>query len=105
MPSANSSTHHHPALPSDVDRALLVGRVWREAPHGGPAVVVVRAGEVIDVSAHVATVADLLDRDDAANFVASVNGESLGSVETLLDNSQVETPCAPYLLAPCDVQA
>lgn len=104
MPSANSSTHH-PALPSDADRALLVGRVWRETPHPGPAVVVVRGGEVIDISAQVATIADLLDSDDAANIVATASGESLGSVETLLDNSQAESPRAPYLLAPCDVQA
>ena len=63
--------------------------------------VVVRAGEVIDVSAHVATVADLLDRDDAASFVASLDGESLGSVNDLLDNSRAETPQAPYLLVTC----
>ncbi|SDM30837.1 Fumarylacetoacetate (FAA) hydrolase family protein [Modicisalibacter muralis] len=105
MTSANSPTPQHPALPSDADRALLVGRVWRETPHAGPAVVVVRRGEVIDISAHVATVADLLDSDDAANVVATASGESLGSVETLLDNSQAEPPRAPYLLAPCDVQA
>lgn len=105
MPSANSPIPRHPALPSDADRALLVGRVWRETTHGGPAVVVVRRGEVIDISAHVATVADLLDRDDAANIVATASGESLGSVEALLDNSQAESPRAPYLLAPCDVQA
>nr|WP_297459980.1 fumarylacetoacetate hydrolase family protein [uncultured Halomonas sp.] len=105
MTSANSSTSNHPALPHDIERALLIGRAWRAAPHDGPVVVVVRAGEVIDVSAHVATVADLLDSDDAARFVASLNGESLGSVNDLLDNSRAEAPQAPYLLAPCDVQA
>ncbi|WP_302139711.1 fumarylacetoacetate hydrolase family protein [Halomonas alkalicola] len=92
-------------LPEDLDRALLVGRVWREAPLAGPAIVVVRQGRVFDVSADVATLADLLDRDDPAAFVGGLDGEDLGTVETLLANSLAEPRTAPYLLAPCDLQA
>nr|WP_255762852.1 fumarylacetoacetate hydrolase family protein [Halomonas desiderata] len=85
-----------------MDLALLVGRVWRE---DGPALVAVRQGEVIDISAQCDCMADLLDRNDAATFVRSVEGESLGSVTALLQNSLAEPQVAPYLLAPCDVQA
>ncbi len=89
-------------LPQDLDRALLVGRVWRE---DGPALVAVRQGEVIDISTQCDCMADLLDRNDAADFARSVEGESLGSVTALLQNSLAEPQVSPYLLAPCDVQA
>ncbi|PSJ22016.1 fumarylacetoacetate hydrolase [Halomonas sp. ND22Bw] len=93
------------ALPEDADQALLVGRVWRDAPHQGPALVVVRDGRVVDISANVACMADLLERDDAAELVATAEGEDLGPVSALLERSLAKTPEAPYLLAPCDVQA
>ncbi|WP_111415114.1 fumarylacetoacetate hydrolase family protein [Billgrantia lactosivorans] len=89
-------------LPHDVDQALLAGRVWRD---DGPALVVVRQGEVIDISAQCDCMADLLDRKDAAEFVRRAEGESLGSATTLLQNSLAEPQVVPYLLAPCDVQA
>lgn len=92
-------------LPEDLDRALLVGRVWRAAPHEGPAIVAIRQGEIIDLSRHVETMADLLEHPNAATLVASADGESLGRVETLIENSLAEPAKAPYLLAPCDVQA
>ncbi|MDR5890988.1 MULTISPECIES: fumarylacetoacetate hydrolase family protein [Halomonas] len=93
------------ALPEDADQALLVGRVWRDTPHPGPALVVVRDGRVVDISARVACMADLLERDNAAELVATAEGEDLGPVEELLARSLAEAPEAPYLLAPCDVQA
>ncbi|MDX5433921.1 MAG: fumarylacetoacetate hydrolase family protein [Halomonas sp.] len=89
-------------LPQDVEQALLVGRVWRDE---GPALVVVRQGEVIDISAQCDCMADLLDRDDAAEFVRRAEGESLGPATALLQNSLAEPQITPYLLAPCDVQA
>lgn len=95
-------------LPQDVEHALLVGRIWRDeggSSAAGPALVVVRRGEVIDISAHCDCMADLLDRNDAVTFVKDVEGESLGPVTALLQNSLAEPPQAPYLLAPCDVQA
>nr|WP_258364174.1 fumarylacetoacetate hydrolase family protein [Halomonas sp. LBP4] len=92
-------------LPEDHERALLVGRVWRQTPQPGPALVVIRHGEVIDISADYRCMADLLDQDDAAGIVSRIEGESLGSVAALLENSLAEPPRTPYLLAPCDVQA
>jgi len=92
-------------LPEDHTQALLVGRVWRPAPRSGPALVMIRHGEVIDISADYRCMADLLDCDDVVEIVSKAEGESLGPVEALLENSLAEPPRAPYLLAPCDVQA
>ncbi|MHB0777669.1 fumarylacetoacetate hydrolase, partial [Halomonas sp. WWR20] len=92
-------------LPDDLERALLVGRVWRDAPVQGPVIVLVRHGEVYDISAHAATMSDLLDSTDPAGFVRDLDGESLGRVEALFENSLAEPRTAPYLLAPCDLQA
>jgi fumarylacetoacetate (FAA) hydrolase family protein len=97
-------------LPHDVDGALLVGRVWRPAPVDGPCVVVVRQGEVFDITASVATVADLLDRPDAVPFARSVAGESLGRVTDLVGAALAAAGTGAgaegvRLLAPCDVQA
>lgn len=92
-------------LPQDIDNALLVGRVWRDDGIPGPALVVIREGEVLDISAQVDCMADLLDSEDVSHFVRNVKGESLGTVATLLQNSLAEPAVAPYLLAPCDIQA
>ncbi|MCL5427548.1 fumarylacetoacetate hydrolase family protein [Halomonas sp. NPDC076908] len=93
------------SLPHDLDNALLVGRVWLEGAHPGPALVTVRDGQVIDITEHGPTMADLLERDDVLSIVQSAKGSNLGSVESLIANSQLSSPQAPYLLAPCDVQA
>ncbi|MDB5895819.1 MAG: fumarylacetoacetate hydrolase [Rhodoferax sp.] len=96
-------------LPHDLPRATLVGRVWRNGPVAGPSVVVVRGGEVFDITASVATTADLLDRPDALAFAIAAEGESLGPVHALLAASLPASGAAPataaYLLAPNDVQA
>ena len=94
-------------LPSDLADALLVGRVWRAGDINGPCVVVVRNGEVFDVTASANTVSDLLDQKDVAGFVRSVQGESLGRVEALIETalSGNADAKATQLLAPCDVQA
>ena len=91
-------------LPDDLDRALLVGRVWRNGV--GPSVVVVRGGEVFDITAHAPTVADLLDHADLLTVARQASGESLGMASTLLDNAlhKRRGPDTPRLLAPCDVQ-
>ena len=65
---------------------------------------IVRRGEVLDISAHIATVADLLDLEDPAAFVQDVEGESLGQVDALLAAVLNGAEDAPRLLAPCDLQ-
>lgn len=92
-------------LPDDMDHALLVGRAWRETPHPGPAIVVVRGGEVLDISSRIPTMADLLDLDDPVSFARDVSGVSLGSVTTLLSNSLDDDSATTRLLPPCDLQA
>jgi len=94
-------------LPDDLGRALLIGRVWRQDEVVGPAVVVVRNGEVFDITSHAATVSDLFERIDLLDIARHANGSSLGSVQELLDNAlNLEShPTSPRLIAPCDLQA
>ena len=67
-------------LPRDLDDALLIGRVWRAAPVDGPSVVVVRRGEVFDITSSAPTTADLFDRADCLDIARTAPGESLGRV-------------------------
>ncbi|MEM7302854.1 MAG: fumarylacetoacetate hydrolase family protein [Pseudomonadota bacterium] len=70
-----------------------LGRV--ELPDVGPCVVTKRDGELIDITSKTApTVRDVLERDDAAEFVRTAEGTSLGGVDADHD-----------WLAPCDFQA
>mgnify|MGYP001256507543 CR=1 FL=1 len=92
-------------LPRDLDRACLVGRAWCDTPHPGPVLITVRNGEAIDVTQLGPTMADLLERDDLLEALANAEGPSLGPVEQLLKNALAEPQQAPYLLAPCDLQA
>ena len=94
-------------LPHDLDRALLVGRVWRHSEFGnGPSVVVVRNGEVFDITRHAPTTADLFDRPDRLDIASQAPGEALGSVESLIAGSLAAArENTMHLLAPCDVQS
>ncbi|CAN7705602.1 fumarylacetoacetate hydrolase family protein [Pseudoduganella sp. LjRoot289] len=94
-------------LPADLAGALLVGRVWRGGEINGPCVVVVREGQVFDITAQVPTVSELFERADLPAFVRNVQGEALGPVQRLTDNALAAQPDAevPQLLAPCDLQA
>ncbi|GGW25944.1 MULTISPECIES: fumarylacetoacetate hydrolase family protein [Halomonadaceae] len=92
-------------LPTDLNKALLVGRVWLEGNHPGPALVTISNGQVIDITAFGPTMADLLEHDDLQAVVEQAEGPLLCSVEELIENSQLSQPQVPYLLAPCDVQA
>ncbi|MDF3919198.1 fumarylacetoacetate hydrolase family protein [Salinicola sp. LHM] len=94
-------------LPEDADQALLVGRVWLTSDDGraGPALVALRGDVLVDLSEHVSTMADLLERDDAAWVAREAPGNSVGTLTDVLANSHGDAPRAPYLLAPCDVQA
>ncbi|GAB1577248.1 fumarylacetoacetate hydrolase family protein [Bordetella petrii] len=92
-------------LPVDLDRALLVGRVWRPAPIDGPSVVAVRDGQVVDLTAIVPTLADLLDRPDRLDIARHGEGESLGPASELLRRSLAGAAGeGPTPLAPCDLQ-
>lgn len=93
-------------LPDDIDRALLVGRVWRSGANEGPAVVAVRGGRVVDITRHAPTVADLLERRDLLTIVGSAAGDDLGPVRELVDAAlRGDAANGIRLLAPCDLQA
>lgn len=83
----------HPHLDPD---GLWLGRVNRKGV--GPAVVTLRDGLLIDITTRVApTVRDVLERDDATDYLAGVSGEPLGPVES--------PPAELQWLTPCDFQA
>ncbi|MGF6805467.1 fumarylacetoacetate (FAA) hydrolase family protein [Paraburkholderia sp. Clong3] len=102
-----SATFPSSFLPGDLNDALLIGRVWRKTEqHEGPCVVVVRGGEVFDITAVVPTTADLFERDDAVQFARSAPGVPLGPVAQLIEaNLPGASAPAVRVLAPCDVQA
>ncbi|MBR8657380.1 fumarylacetoacetate hydrolase family protein [Achromobacter sp. Marseille-Q0513] len=99
MAAPTISDHH---LPADLDRALLVGRVWRPAPQDGPCVVAVRGGRMFDITAVTPTMADLLERPDRVELARSAPGEPLGDARDWLASSLAGGPAR--LLAPCDLQ-
>ena len=88
-------------LPADLERALLVGRVWRE--NVGPAVVVVRQGEMFDITPLAPTVSSLFERTDLQELLAHARGESLGMASGLVNDAAASGGLR--LLAPCDLQA
>src|SRR5476649_1838448 len=88
-------------LPVDFNTALLVGRIWRD----GPCVIVVRNGEVIDITPTVATVSGLFESGDALGIARHAPGISLGPVQALLELALQAPVDQPLLLAPCDLQA
>jgi len=90
-------------LPADAERALLLGRIWRPET-GGPALVAVRRGELVDLSHHASTMAELLDHPELLHIARSAPGQALGPVQALLDEMLAGTG-HPRLLAPCDLQA
>jgi fumarylacetoacetate (FAA) hydrolase family protein len=83
-------------LPVDLDQAVLAGRL---ALPEGPTPVVIRAGEVIDVSAAAPTISDLLERADPA----AVEGRPLFPLDTLIERVAASAP-GTYLLSPVDLQ-
>ncbi|HET7219318.1 MAG TPA: fumarylacetoacetate hydrolase family protein [Vicinamibacterales bacterium] len=95
------------ALPTDHARATLVGRAWLPDVDG-PAVVTVADGEVHDLSPVAATCSDLLNLPDPVAAIRRAGPlQRLGTVSDLLLNSAADgrSTSAPWLLAPCDLQA
>lgn len=102
-PRLNSRT----ILPVDAAAAALIGRAWKPGRPAGPAVVVIRGREVVDVSTTAATVSGLLESNRLIDTLQNASGESLGNVDALLANSIAgqRDPALPHFLAPVDLQA
>jgi len=95
-------------LPADASTATLIGRVFLPGAPGGPSPVLIRGGEVFDLSGLAPTCAALLARDDLVGTLSA--GRDLpviGNVDDLLANSveQERTAGHAHLLAPVDLQA
>jgi fumarylacetoacetate (FAA) hydrolase family protein len=92
-------------LPDDAADAVLAGRVWRPDV-GGPSVVAVRDGALLDVSAIFPTMRDLCEADDPAAAVRAAEGHVIGEVGAVLANTPVERRDRdrPWLLAPIDLR-
>jgi fumarylacetoacetate (FAA) hydrolase family protein len=93
------------ALPGDAATATLVGRVWRPDA-GGPSVVALRGGELVDISASVPTVRDLCESPEPAALAHDLAGEPVGLLSDILRNTprSRRDPAKPWLLAPIDLQ-
>ena len=93
-------------LPADAGDAVLVGRAHLPAVDG-PALVAVVGGDVHDITQLAPTCSALLELPNAAAAVRGVRGARIGALAELLANTPARTrdPSAPWLLAPCDLQA
>ncbi|WP_417689163.1 fumarylacetoacetate hydrolase family protein [Roseibium sp.] len=83
---------------------LYIGRVWNAAVQG-PSVVTVRDGQFVDITSKSApTVRDVLERDDAAEYVRGAAGTAIGTHEEIAGAPAADLG-RTHLLAPCDLQA
>lgn len=96
------------SLPNDAGAAVLVGRAFVPGDPGGPSPVLVRGGEVFDLSGVAPTSAALFELEGLAGKLSGdAPGARLASIADMLANSAAEArkESKPYLLAPCDLQA
>jgi len=92
----------------DFAQGTWVGRVWIPGDNPGPAVVLLKDGQVHDISPRVATVSALLELDDPVAYLRSLPLEHpLIGIDALLRNSDacLRDESQPWLLAPIDLQA
>ena len=93
-------------LPEDHNAATLVGRIWRP-DREGPSVVVVRGGEIVDISGTAPTMRDLCEMPEPAALAKDAAGEPVGLLDDIAANTPraVRNPSTAWLLAPTDLQA
>jgi fumarylacetoacetate (FAA) hydrolase family protein len=99
LQTLNKTLSAQAILPQDADNSLLVGRVWSKKADG-PCPVLLRDGQIFDLTPLSATLSTLLERDDLLAQLADAGRFSvLGSLDAFLDGE------AGQLLAPADLQA
>ncbi|MET3889615.1 fumarylacetoacetate (FAA) hydrolase family protein [Bosea sp. OAE506] len=92
-------------LPADAQAAALLGRIWRPDV-GGPAVVTLRDGIVIDVTRAFPTSRDLCEAADPAAALRAAPGEAVAPIAEILANTPPDSrdTSRPWLLSPLDLQ-
>ena len=85
---------------------MLIGRLWVPALDG-PVLVRVDGDDLIDISSIAPTASDLFERNDAVAQLRAHPLPRIGTLARALANTSEEArdPSAPWLLAPCDLQA
>ena len=93
-------------LPDDSANASLIGRVWRPDLEG-PSVVVLRNGNLIDITGSKPTMTDLINADAPTAAADDAIGVDLGPAAAIIANSAPDKhdPVLPWLLAPVDLSA
>ncbi|HVE51650.1 MAG TPA: fumarylacetoacetate hydrolase family protein [Casimicrobiaceae bacterium] len=93
-------------LPVDAGDATLVGRVFRPDV-AGPALAIVRDGELLDISRGTSTMSALAELDEPARAARGTRGERICTLEQALANTPEATRDRnkPWILAPVDLQA
>lgn len=95
-------------LPADGLAGTLVGRVWlpktSTSSHEGPCVVVLRQEGVFDLTSYWPTMSDLLEEADPAACILRAQGDHIGSVEMLLQQTLNQNDTKAHFIAPCDLQ-
>lgn len=61
------------ALPDDAEESILIGRIWDPGVEG-PSPIVVRDGDVFDISAEFPTIRDVCELPDPAAVVSRLDG-------------------------------
>jgi len=87
-------------LPAD---GVFLGRIWSPQA-GGPSVVTIRDGAVVDITSRQApTVRDICEMDDPAGYVRTAGGMPVGRLDAIAGSAGDRAN--PHFLAPCDLQA
>lgn len=92
-------------LPTDGLSGTLVGRIWN-AHVQGPSPVVLRDGNVFDISESFATMSALTETEDCASVVSELQGSYVGTLDEILINSLAENQSDEnsHFLSPIDLQ-
>lgn len=87
------------------DGGCFVGRIWDPAA-GGPCVVRVDGGDIVDITANFSMMRDLCEEPYPATAAVLAKGRKAGSLAAIVANTPPDTrnPRTPWLLAPIDMQ-
>ncbi|MFN4172019.1 MAG: fumarylacetoacetate hydrolase family protein [Pseudorhodobacter sp.] len=93
-----------PVIAPEDHSGTWLGRVWNPIA-GGPSVITLREGQVVDITSRSApTSRDVCELDDPVAHVRAANGVALGTLEEIAA-APVGDMSAVHFLAPCDLQS